>query len=208
MNHAQVALSTPVTRSAIHPGILRAGAVAVGSLLVAVCAHASVPLLFTPVPLTLQTFAVLLLGLTLTPATAFAALTLYLIEGAAGMPVFSPHGPGGLLQLLGPTGGYLLSYPFAAALTSTIARRLQRSTFSSFALSALAGSLLILSLGACWLAVFTHQPLATVLKMSVWPFVPGDALKICASAAVALGYLRLRNRFRGPSASLSDGATL
>ena len=202
MNQAQIAVGAGVPRSAaVSPVVFRATAAVAGSLLVAVCAHISVPLLFTPVPLTLQTFAVLLLGLTLAPATAFAALALYLIEGAAGLPVFSPHGPGGLLQLMGPTGGYLLSYPFVAALTSLLARRVGRASFTSYALSAAAGSLLILALGALWFSVLTHLPFTTALKMTVWPFLPGDALKVCASAAVALGLFKLRNRFRGSSAS-------
>jgi len=206
MSQAQVAISTGVTRPAvISAGVSRGVAVLLGSLLVAVCAHVSIPLLFTPVPVTLQTFAVLLLGLLLGPASAFAALVLYLLEGAAGLPVFSPHGPGGMLQLFGPTGGYLLSYPFAAALTSLIARRISRASFSSYALSSAVGSLLILVLGASWFSVVVHQSVSAALTMTVWPFLPGDALKVCASAGVALGVIRLRNRFRGPSASL-DGA--
>jgi biotin transport system substrate-specific component len=168
----------------------------------------SLPLLFTPVPLTLQTFAVLLLGLTLEPAAAFAALALYLVEGAAGLPVFSPHGPGGVLQLMGPTGGYLLSYPFAAALTSVLARRIRRTSLSSYAFSAAIGSLVILLVGASWFVLIAHQSFGTALKMTVFPFLPGDALKICASAAVAMGFLKLRTRFRGPSASLDGGAGL
>src|SRR5271154_6375865 len=143
MDQTQVIGSGSVTRpAAISPAISGMFAVVVGSLLVALCAHVSVPLLFTPVPLTLQTFAVLLLGLTLGPGTAFAALTLYLIEGAAGLPVFSPHGPGGILQLMGPTGGYLLSYPFAAALAGFLAQRM-RATFTTYALAAAAGSVVI-----------------------------------------------------------------
>jgi biotin transport system substrate-specific component len=201
MNQAQVAISTETTRPAVSAGVRHGAAIVLGSLLVAVCAHISIPLLFTPVPVTLQTFAVLLLGLTLSPASAFAALALYLVEGAAGLPVFSPHGPGGMLQLFGPTGGYLLSYPFAAALTSLIARRIGRADFASYAFSAAIGSLLILAMGAGWFAVITHQPMATALKMTVWPFLPGDALKLCASAGTALGYIQLRNRFRGPSAN-------
>lgn len=207
MNQVQVAVSTGVARpAAMSSGVSRGAAVLLGSLLVAACAHVSIPLLFTPVPVTLQTFAVLLLGLMLGPASAFAALALYLIEGAAGLPVFSPHGPGGLLQLLGPTGGYLLSYPFAAALTSLIARRIRRASFSSYAFSAAAGSLLILALGACWFAVVTHQSAGTALTMTVWPFLPGDALKVCASAAAALAVLKVRNRLRGSSAGLNDRA--
>ena len=207
MDQTQAAVSTRITPSAsLSPAAFRiAGAIA-GSLLVAICAHVSVPLLFTPVPLTLQTFAVLLLGLTLGPATAFAALALYLVQGAAGLPVFSPHGPGGILQLMGPTGGYLLSYPFAAALTSLMARRIRPASFTSYAFSAAIGSLLIFAVGASWFAIITHQPLSATLKMTVWPFLPGDALKVIAAAAVAIAILKLRDKFRGPSASLHRGA--
>jgi len=205
MNQSQVAVSTSIASPAgVSPLALRGAAAVLGSVLVAVCAHVSVPLLFTPVPLTLQTFAVLLLGLTLGPGTAFAALTLYLIEGAAGLPVFSPHGPGGILQLMGPTGGYLLSYPFAAALAGFLAQRM-RATFTTYALAAAAGSVVILALGASWFAI-AHQSLGTALNLAVWPFLPGDTLKVCASAAAALGFFKLRNRFRGPSGELNDTA--
>ncbi len=100
-----------------------AGVVLAGSALIAVCAHVSIPLWFTPVPVTLQPFAVLLLGLLLSPRLAFGATAAYLAEGAAGLPVFTPHGLGGLAQLLGPTGGYLLSYPVVAPMISAVWRR-------------------------------------------------------------------------------------
>jgi biotin transport system substrate-specific component len=107
---------------------------------------------------------------------------------------------------MGPTGGYLLSYPFAAALTSLLARRIRPASFTSYAFSAAIGSLLIFAVGSSWFAIVTHQPLSATLKMTVWPFLPGDALKIIAAAAVAIGILKLRNKFRGPSASLHRGA--
>src|ERR1700758_2118116 len=80
-----------------------------GSLLMAACAHVSIPLWFTPVPITLQTFGVIFLALSLGGWRASAALVLYLGEGVSGLPVFSPHGTSGIF---GPTGGYLMSYPF------------------------------------------------------------------------------------------------
>ena len=100
-----------------------------GSLLVALAARISLPLPFTPVPLTLQNFAVLLVGLLLGRRAGFAALVLYLAEGAAGLPVFSPMGPGGIAQLLGPTGGYLMAYPLVAYLAGGIAER-DRASFA------------------------------------------------------------------------------
>jgi biotin transport system substrate-specific component len=152
--------------------------------LVAICAHISVPLGFTPVPFTMQTFAVLLLGLVLGPGAACASMALYLLEGALGLPVFSPHGPGGLAQLLGPSGGYLLAYPLAALLSSIVYRRLGRSSWSALASATLA-NLLILGVGALWLASLAHAALPVVLAQSVVPFLPGDALKLVAAAVCA-----------------------
>src|SRR5258706_5155722 len=90
------------------------------SLFMALCAHVSIPLIFSPVPITLQPFGVLLIGMLLGSRAGSAALVLYLLEGAAGLPVFSPAGPGGLAQLLGPTGGFLMASPAAAFVAGPI----------------------------------------------------------------------------------------
>ena len=89
---------------------------------VALCAHISFPLYFTPVPVTLQTLAVILVGLMLGPSLGFSAMLLYLAEGAMGMPVFSPHGPGGIAPTSRAHGGYSFSYPLAAAAAGAIVR--------------------------------------------------------------------------------------
>ena len=157
-------------------------AVVLGSALVAICAHIAMPLGFTPVPVTMQTFAVLLLALLFTPEAAFASLALYLMEGAMGLPVFSPHGPGGMVQLLGPTGGYLLSYPFAAAMASWLYRRGRRSFLAALTGAGLA-SILILAAGATWLGLLTHVKLSVVFAQSVAPFLAGDAIKVLAATA-------------------------
>jgi biotin transport system substrate-specific component len=170
----------------------RAAAVVFGSLLVAVCAHLAVPLWFTPVPVTLQTFAVLLLGLVLSPELAASALGLYLVEGIAGLPVFSPVGPAGFLHILGPTGGYLLSYPAAAALTGWLRRRTGKGGFTASALAAAAGSVVILISGAAWMAILTHQSPGAVFTLAIAPFLPGDILKVVAAAAAATGLRRFR----------------
>jgi len=170
-----------------------AGIVLAGSALVAICAHVSVPLWFTPVPVTLQPFAVVLLGLLLSPRLAAGAMVVYLAEGAAGLPVFTPHGLGGMAQLLGPTGGYLLSYPLVAPAISVAWRRGGRS-FSRGLVVAGAGSLGTLALGALWLGVLTHAAPATILNHAVLPFLPGDALKICAAAGIAAGASRWKRR--------------
>jgi len=155
-----------------------------GSALVAFCAHAAIPLVFTPVPLSLAPFAVVFLGLVLGPATALASLCLYLTEGAAGLPVFSPLGPGGILQLLGPTGGYLLSYPIAAALAGYLYHRRRRSLALGI-FSAGTASAVILLVGATWLKVLTHMDIRLIFDQAVLPFLPGDVLKVFAAAGAA-----------------------
>jgi len=139
-------------------------------------------------------FAVLVLGLLLSPRLAAATLAAYLVEGTLGLPVFSPMPAiSGLAHLLGPTGGYLLSYPFAAALIAFMVRKSSRG-FVPAALSAAAGSLVILLCGALWLAVRTHASVSSTLTLAVVPFLPGDALKVAAAAGIAAGWFRLRRR--------------
>src|SRR5208337_3213546 len=101
----------------------QAGIVIGASAVFAVCARLVLPLPFTPVPLTLANFGVLLIGLTLGSRRGFAAAALYLTWGAVGLPVFSPVGPGGLAQLFGPTAGYLWAYPVVAFVAGWIAER-------------------------------------------------------------------------------------
>ena len=168
-----------------------AGIVLAGSALVGICAHVAIPLWFTPVPVTLQPFAVLLLGLLLGPRLVAGTMLAYLAEGAAGLPVFTPHGLGGVAQLLGPTGGYLLSYPLVAPLVSWLWRRGARS-FSRGLVVAGAGSLVTLAIGAAWLGVLTHAAPRIVLSHAVLPFLPGDVLKVCAAAGIAVGASRWR----------------
>jgi biotin transport system substrate-specific component len=177
------------------PWLRSAGVVLMGSAFVAVCAHVTLPLYFTPVPLTLQPFAVLLLGLLLSPRLAAATLGAYLAEGALGLPVFTPGviGVSGLAHLLGPTGGYLLVYPAAALLISFLYRRGRRG-FPSALASAAAGNLLILAGGALWLALLTHMSAQLVLAQAIVPFLPGDALKVAMAASLAAGWQSLRMR--------------
>lgn len=174
-----------------------AGIVLAGSALVAACAHVALPLGFTPVPLTLGPLAVLLVGLVLRPRLAAATLGAYLAEGALGLPVFAP-GPlmaGGFAHLLGPTGGYLLAYPFAAALVSALWRRSGRG-FAAALIAASAGDIAILVCGALWLGFLTHSSAQSAVTLGILPFLPGDAIKVAAAAALATGFQRLRRQAR------------
>jgi biotin transport system substrate-specific component len=191
-------LASEIANSAVSNWLRTAGVVLAGSALVAVCSHIAIPLWFTPVPLTLQPFAVLLLGLLLAPRLAATALGAYLLEGATGLPVFAPGlGPGigfgaGMAHLLGPTGGYLMSYPAAAALIAYLWRRSGRG-FSAALGSAAAGNSVILLCGFAWLAMWTHSSVKTAVALAVLPFLPGDALKVVAAAAIARGLNRARS---------------
>jgi len=168
-----------------HPRAIDAGLVVAGSLVMAACAHVSIPLWFTPVPITLQTFGVMLLALTLGGWRASAALVLYLAEGVSGLPVFSPHGTGGIF---GPTGGYLMSYPFAALAAGLLARNLSRlSRPLVYAASTLVCEIIIFAAGGFWLMALTHQSSAAIFIAAVLPFIPGEVLKGAAAVATALG---------------------
>src|SRR6266702_8445192 len=134
----------------------QAGIVIGASLVVALCARVTVPLPFTPVPLTLQNFGVLLVGLTLGSRRGFAALALYLIEGASGMPVFNPAGLGGIAQILWPTGGFLMAYPLVAWLAGWVMER-GNKTFARALTAGLLAEILLFAGGLSWLAAITHS---------------------------------------------------
>lgn len=190
-------IASRATSTNVAPWLRTAAIILGGNALLALCAHFALPLWFTPVPLTVQPFAVLLLGLLLTPRMAAATLFAYLAEGAVGLPVFAPAATIGLAHLLGPTGGYLMAYPIAALLISFLFRRSARS-FAMALVSAALGDLLILVGGAAWLAALTHNSAHTsaqsVLTLSLFPFLPGDFIKVAAAAALAFGLQRFREK--------------
>jgi biotin transport system substrate-specific component len=167
--------------------------------LTAAAAQVSVPLPFTEVPFTFQPMVVLLGGLALGSRLGVASQVLYLAAGAAGLPVFaaSPTLPPGVLRLLGPTGGYLMAYPFAAFLVGYLAERgLDRRYVTSF-FAMLAGLLVIYVSGATWLGVFATRPavgFGAALALGVYPFVIADLMKLLVAASVLPGLWRLFGR--------------
>src|SRR2546422_2779797 len=155
--------------------IRRTAAVVLGAMLVAAAAQISLPLPGTPVPMTLQPLAVLLVGGLLGAGLGPSALILYLAAGAARLPVFTPYGAPGGARLLGPTGGYLLAYPVAAFAVGRLAgdgRRLGR-----LALAVLAGLLLIHLGGLAQLLILTGSA-GLALRLGTLPFILGDLLKL------------------------------
>jgi biotin transport system substrate-specific component len=196
MNIPSRAVSTNPASASAAEWLRGAGIVLAGSLLVALCARVALPLPFTPVPLTLQPFAVLALGMLLAPRLAATTLAAYLVEGAAGLPVFAPGvaGVAGFAHLFGPTGGYLLSYPVAAFAVAALWRASRRS-FTWALLSAAAGDAIILGMGALWLSIYTHASAGAILTQAVMPFLAGDALKVATAAALGFQWNRMS---RGP----------
>lgn len=155
--------------------------VVAASLVTAGAAQIEIRLPWTPVPITGQSFAVLLSGLVLGSRRAFLAQLLYLAEGAAGLPFFA-GGAAGLVKLVGPTGGYLMAFPFAAAFTGWLAERgWDRRPVTMFA-AMLAGSTIVFGLGLLQLSRFV--PADTLLASGLLPFVPGDLIKSAIAAGV------------------------
>lgn len=163
----------------------RQAAIVVGaSLFVALCAKVSYLLPGNPIPLTLQNFAVLVVGLTLGSRRGFAALALYLAEGAAGLPVFSPYGPGGVAQLLGPTGGYLMVYPLVAGLAGYVLEK-GKLSFVRAAAAGLLAEIVLFAGGLTWLAIWTHS-LSQAVHFGLYWFLFAEIIKIMFAAAVAM----------------------
>ena len=164
------------------------------SLLTAAAAQVEIRLPWTPVPITGQTFAVLLSGTVLGARRAFLAQCLYLLEGALGLPFFA-GGAAGVARLMGPSGGYLAAFPFAAAMTGAFAEHaLDRTPWRMF-LVMIAGSAVIFGLGLGQLSRFV--PADALLASGLLPSIPGDLIKAALAAAVFPAAWKLVNRFGG-----------
>jgi biotin transport system substrate-specific component len=174
------------------PGIRNVSIVIAASVLVGLSAHIILPLPFTPVPISMAPFAVLLIGLVLSPRMAATALLAYLAEGAAGLPFFAPNGPGGLAHLVWPTAGYLFAFPLAAYVTAKVYRSLSRTFFAAI-LATTAGSVALFAIGATWLGFALHLGVQSTIAAGVMPFLIGDALKILAASGAATAWKRIRN---------------
>jgi len=178
------------TQDRVLDGASQIAIVLGASLFVALCARITLPLPLTPVPLTMQNFGVLLVGLSLGSRRGFAALVLYLTEGLMGMPVFSPAGPGGVAQLLGPTGGFLLAYPFVAGIAGWVFEAKNgEKTFTRAAIACLLAEIYLFVGGLSWLALLTHS-LAQALRFGLYWFVFAEVIKIMSAAALASGWQR------------------
>ena len=180
-------LLTALSTGAGLSDLSRATAVVFVSLLTIVAAQVSIPLPFTPVPFTLQPMIVLLGAAALGSRLGASAQVLYLTLGIVGMPVFaaSPVLPQGVARLLGPTGGYLLSYPLAAFVAGLLAERgFDRRYLTSVAAMG-AGLAIVFSFGVLWLAFgLPHVGLSAAIASGLVPFLPADIVKVFLAAAV------------------------
>ena len=166
-----------------EPSLLarRVAAVLAGALAVALGAHLAVPLPGTPVPATFQVPAVLIVGGLLGPRLGTASMALYLVAGAMGLPVFAPGGVPGLVRLIGPTGGYLLAFPVAAALVGSIGRIPVEP--ARIAAAVVAGLVVIHAGGVAQLMVVTGE-WRTAVTLGSLPFLLGDTLKLLIAGLV------------------------
>jgi len=164
-----------------HSALITVGMGICFSIVVALSAQVSIRLPFTPVPVTGQTFAVLLAGALLGSRFGALALLFYLLEGAGGLPVFA-GASAGAWHLVGPTGGYLFGFVLAAFAVGWLAERGWDRSFGKAVLAMLAGEVLIYACGLFWLARFV--PAGALLSAGLAPFIAGDVAKLFLAAAV------------------------
>ncbi len=165
----------------------RAAAVLFVTVLTIVAAQVSIPLPFTPVPFTLQPMIVLLGGAALGSRLGLTSQVLYLAMGLAGIPVFaaSPILPQGFARLLGPTGGYLMSYPLAGFVAGYLAERGFDRRYLTSVVAMGAGLAFIFACGVAWIAYGApHLGLSTAIRTGLVPFIPADIVKIFLAATV------------------------
>jgi len=194
-------LVTTLAAGADASSAIRAAAVVFIAAATAAAAQITVPLPFTPVPFAMQDMVVLLGGAALGSRLGMAAQVLYVAAGIAGLPVFAASAvlPQGVLRLLGPTGGYLLSYPVAAYVTGRLAERGFDRRYSTSVLAMIAGLAVIFAFGVSWLALFARPAgigFAAALKAGLYPFLAGDVLKVFLGAAILPAVWKIIGRTR------------
>src|SRR6188768_100620 len=178
-------LNTVVGTATLDRGVRLFATLAVAGLTM-LAAQVSIPLPFTPVPFTLQPMVVLLGGAALGSRLGMTSQVLYLALGIAGLPVFaaSPVLPQGFARLVGPTGGYLMSYPIAAFVAGYLAERGFDRRYATSVLAMFAGLAIIFTFGVLWLAFGAHAGLATAVRTGLVPFIPADIIKVLLAATL------------------------
>ena len=171
------------------------GLVIVFSLFIAACAQFTLPI--GDVPITGQTFAVLLTGALLGSRLGAAAVAAYLIEGAIGLPFFAGGGSG-IVRFFGPSGGYLVAFPAAAFITGAFAEHGWDRRYHTAAAAMAIGSAIVLLSGWAWYSIITNTSPDLSFKLAVMRFLPSDVIKIALAAAVLpTGWALLKRKASG-----------
>lgn len=171
--------------------------VMVGSLFIAACAQLAIPLPFTPVPITGQSFAVLLIGIFFGSRLGAATVLAYLAEGASGLPFFA-EGTGGVGVFAGPTGGYLIGFVFASFCAGVLAEKKWDRKVWTAGLAMFLSSFVIFAFGVMWLSSFIG--FGKAIEFGFLPFFPGDVFKtIAAALLLPQGWKYLGKRSHGES---------
>lgn len=150
-----------------------------GSFLIAIMAQLEIRLPFSPVPITGQTFAILVVAMALGAVRGGLAVLAYLIEGFAGLPVLA-GGAAGIIHLFGPTGGYLVGFLASAVMVGFLAERGWDRNIVLTLVAMYFATIIIFCIGLCWLGVFV--PYDQVYSLGLWPFIPGAIIQIAAAA--------------------------
>jgi biotin transport system substrate-specific component len=178
-------------------GALRDTLLVVGFIVVnALFAQVAIPLPFTPVPVTGQTFSVRLTGGILGARLGLITLLGYLLAGAVGLPVFQPGGAAGVERFFGPTAGYLAGFAVSAWLMGRFAERGWDRRFGRGLAAMLLASLPIYVLGLAGLWLWQPMPLGTLLAKGLWPFLPGDVVKLVLAAGLLASGWRIVERIK------------
>ena len=155
-------------------------------VLIVLGAYVRIPLFFTPVPITLQTFFVLLSGAMLGRKWGAISQAVYLSIGACGLPVFQGYGAGAA-HIFGPTGGYLLGFVLASYLVGYFLGEDKKNSAFKVSASMAGGLILIYSLGIIWLKLLLKIDLSTAFMLGLYPFLPGAVVKLIAASSIYMG---------------------
>ena len=186
------ALLLDETDSKIQRAVRYALLTLAGSVLITLCTQISLPLF--PVPMTLQTFAVFLIGLTYGWRLGGITVALYLLEGALGLPVFS-GGKGGMIVFMGPTAGYLVGFLLAATACGWFAERGFDRSYFKLLVALLVGNVLLYAPGLLWLGTLIGWD-KPVLEYGLYPFIGGDLLKIAMAVLLLPTAWKVVNRLK------------
>jgi biotin transport system substrate-specific component len=150
----------------------------------------SIPIPLSPVPFSLSVVAIFLAGALLPKKQAAIAQVVYLLLGIAGLPVFSEM-RGGIGIIAGPTGGYLIAYPFMAWLIAFLIEKIGKRNFAAYFLSMAAGLALLYGVGTMWLSFSAALPFTAALSVGVIPFVVPDIIKAVLASLLALALYKV-----------------